>query len=107
MYKTFDVKLKRVSRGSLNVSHAPDWAAEMDELNDYITSDNRPFKLQFFDPERVYAPVSDDILKYIREHRYSTGSDDNFLCSSEDDADSDNIIDVENIPSSEHGDDVL
>lgn len=95
IYKTFDIKLAKIGRGNINLSHAQDWAVAVDKCNDYIATNRRNVKLNVFDSERMYAPLPDDVVDKIRQHRTEGDVELGMFCSDGDDAGPEtNVLDV-------------
>lgn len=69
IYKTFDMKLRKLGRRNLNRSHVHDWVAYVEEINDYISGNIQGRTLQILYPHILYRPLSAEELISIRGTR--------------------------------------
>lgn len=86
LFKNLDVKLGKAGRGNLNLSHAPDWVATVEELQDYIAAPVQSRHPQILDPNLIYTVIPADELANIRSHSLgaTAGQSSNPLCASDD-----------------------
>lgn len=69
IFKTFDVKLGKSGRGTLNSSHSVDWARSVVDLDRYIRNVSNP-PYQFINSAHTYPALTDAELNALKDITY-------------------------------------
>lgn len=65
LYKTFDLKLSRKKRGSLNASHARPWLRLIRHIKLYLLTTTNTATLQYIDKNGAYRPLRREENEYL------------------------------------------
>lgn len=90
IFKTFDVKIGRSGRGTLNSSHSLDWARAVVDLDRYVRNASNP-PYQLINPAQTYPLLTSTELSALKDLTYyCLDSSDELV----DDQESDGLHDV-------------